>query len=802
MRDNPPDQPTPKQEPNEEQTRQQEEQSSPLSPQEREAPAAASDAPEPPAPEQQDISQNPDPDADLPPDPKILRPEAPEKSDSRTFESEAAVEAEAPLSMQSKAAQAQPESTATQDGASDAARKFEFETELNQAAPEEPEQKEQKQEATEQKAESEQTPEDGPAPSKMFSALSWITPLVLVLLAALFFAPLAYHSKITGIAPQADTSSRLAAAVETAKEGDLGSWFVPQIAGRPAPEVPPAQLWWHAAADAAAKALNTLAGPWLAGWLEPFMLAWLFLMATACLGWTDSRFKRKAALAAGFAVFCSRPFIGAAWFAPEALLAPTLSVMAAACLLRGLKKNEFSMAVFVGCGLVALTALAGGIIPAALPLAAVLLTILGTLNFRRMGEWDLVFGLGVTVLVLGSWLTGGLLFAGSSALRAYLTEAPLLLFGGTGPLPEPAPGGSACLAITALLPWLALPALMPVRSGKALLAGIKSWKNRTAFTEPLFLGGMLAAGIASLAFCPAMQPALLPAVAAVMAALAARSLTNLTAGQNRRWGTFCAAYLLVLAAVFFWMLLDNGRQFLNSLLGIAANISFDLKVWLAPGTAALIGALTMWFFGRGKSSQTGLLALLFAMLIITQAFAWFSIPVVEPYLKATQPAPPVMDIDSPDGLDLGPDGPRLHMPMPPELPVITPPAVAAHNATQIPAAQPDILGAPMPARHNATGPNALPGIGPEISVDAITPTPESGLPPAQNTTAPVPEAGNALYGDDLPALDVQTGPPPAPYQPGLHPQTKEPPLPVLDTPGSSTAPRAPLTDPYPPRSGN
>ena len=134
--------------------------------------------------------------------------------------------------------------------------------------------------------------------------------------------------------------------------------------------------------------------------------------------------------------------------------------------------------------------------------------------------------------------------------------------------------------------------------------------------------------------------------------------------------------------------------------------------------------------------------------------------------------------------------------------MITPPAVAAHNATQIPAAQPDILGAPMPARHNATGPNALPGIGPEISVDAITPTPESGLPPAQNTTAPVPEAGNALYGDDLPALDVQTGPPPAPYQPGLHPQTKEPPLPVLDTPGSSTAPRAPLTDPYPPRSGN
>lgn len=799
MRNNTPDQSTPEQEQSEEQAQLRKEQS-PLPTQDSDSSVVGSDAPPDSAPAKQDSPAGTAAETDPQPDQKILRAEKSEENAAQPSGSETADNAETPLAIQPDAAPTQPETLSEQEiGPSDAEQKTEAEGTPDQAVEEEPDQK------PEQETKAAPPAEDTPTPSKCFGTLSWITPLILFFLTVLLFAPLAYNSKVAGIAPASKTSAQLAAAIEAAEQGsDLSLWIIPHVAGQPAPEVLPLQLWWGAAMKAAAKQISALTGDWLGGLVGPFILAWLFLMGTACLGWTDSRFKRKAALAAGIAAFCSSPFIAAAWFAPEVILGPALSVMAAACLLRSLKKPTFCLTMFLGCALMALAALAGGIILAALPLVAALLAIIGTLNFRRLGEWDLVFGLGLTTLILGGWLTGGLLFAGSSALRAYLALTPLLAGGGCA-LPESSPGGLALLFTAALLPWLALPALMPVRSCKTLLAGVKSWKDRSRFTEALFLAGLLVAGAAGLAVCSIVHPALLLALSAAVAALAARSLTNLSSAQNNRWGAFCALYLLALAAVFFWMLLDSGRELLNAQLGIAPNISFDLKVWLAPGAAALIGALTMWFFGRGKSSQTSLLALLFAALLITQAFAWFSIPVMEPYLKTISPEPPVMDIVAPGELNLGPDGPRLHIPMPPELPVITPPAVASQNATQIPDTQLDILGAPMPARHNATRPNALPGIGPEISINATTPAPESGLPggevdpnSAQNATAPVPEAGGALYGDDLPALDVPTGPPPAPYQPGLHPQAKEPPLPVLDVPGSASAPRAPLIEPYPP----
>ena len=442
--------------------------------------------------------------------------------------------------------------------------------------------------------------------------------------------------------------------------------------------------------------------------------------------------------------------------------------------------------MFAGCVLMALAALAGGIIPAALPLVAAIIAIVGTLNFRRLGEWDLVFGLGLTVLLLGGWLTGSLLFAGSAPLRAYLAGAPLLAGSGC-PLPALPLGCFTLLLAATLLPWLALPLLMPTRSGKALLAGVKDWRNRQPFTEALFLGGLLLAGLAALVIHLPAPSALLLMPAGALAALAARSLISLSPAQNNRWGTFCALYLLALGAVFFWMLLDSGREALNAQLGIGANISFGLATWLAPGTVALLAALGMWFFGRGKSSQAGLLRFLLAMLLIAQALAWFSLPVIVPYLKAAPPDMPVLDIVSPlpDGAPDGlPDGPRLHMPLPPESPGITPTVPAAHNATQAPLTQPDILGAPIPALHNATSQAPLPATTLPAQANAtLAPAPVNATalpaPLPVNATAPVPDAGGALYGDDLPPQTTPTTPV-TPYQPGMHLQ--EPPLPILDTP--------------------
>ena len=633
-------------------------------------------------------------------------------------------------------------------------------------------------------------PAEEPAQSRCFNLLSWLAPLVPILLTIILFAPLLYHSKITGLTPQSGLPPHLEIAVYKAKYGaDLSFWFIPQVPGLPAqPDsgVLPMQLWWGALMGAADSYLSGLAGDWLNGWSGPLLLTWLFFTAVVCLGWTDSRFRRKAGLAAGLAAFCSLPVAAVAWFASGLLLAPLFSVLAAACLLRGLKKTVFSMAVFAGCIFMALAGLSGGLIFVVAPFAAALIAIIGTLNFRRLGEWDLVFGLGLTVLLLGAWLTGALLFGGSAALRQYL-EGLSLLAGGAPALPEPPLGCLAALLAITLLPWLALPLFMPARSGNALLGGFKSWKNRVKFTEPLFLGGMILAGLAGLAAVAPAHPALFPILLAAVAALAVRSLTNLSPRQNRRWGAFCAVYLLLLAVGFLWLLLDAGRETLNAHLGIAANISFEMKIWLAPAVAAVIGALTMWFFGRGKSSQTGLLALAFAMLLITQAFAWISLPVIQPYLKSTEMEIPAQDIVLPIP-EIIPDGPRLHMPLPPAPAAATPPALASHNATQGQMAQPDILGAPLPALHNATSPDMVPGV---TEVNATQGAPES-TPPVQNATQPVPDAGNARYGDDLPPLAPPTGPPPAPYQPGLQQTTRvqEPPLPILDTPVSaSPAPR-------------
>ena len=649
---------------------------------------------------------------------------------------------------------------------------------------------------------------DAPSPSGCFRLLSWLAPLMPVLLAIILLAPLIYQSKITGIAPQPEAAAQAAAVAKALHGGDLSFWFVPHVEGRPDSGVLPMQLWWGALMDGADHSLSGLAGEWAKGWSGPALLTWLFLTAVVCLGWTDSRFGRQGALAAALAAVSSLPVVALAWFGSGLLLAPAFSVLAAACLLRGLKKTTFSLSVFAGCVCMALAALSGGLIFAAAPLAAALVAIAGTLNFRRLGEWDLVFGLGLTALILGAWLTGGLLFAGSTALREYLSGLSLFM-GVTPAFISPPPGCLASLLGIGLLPWLALPLLMPARSGKALLGGVKDWKNRIRFTEPLFLGGLVLAGAAGLALSAAANASVFVLLLAAVIALAVRSLTNLSPRQNCRWSAFCALYLLVLGGAFLWLLLDSGRETLNAHLGIAPNIYFGIKTWLAPAAAAIIGALTLWFFGRGKSSQAGLLVLAFAALLLGQSFAWLSLPVIQPYLKSAEAGIPAQDIVLPVP-EVLPDGPRLHLPMPPETPLLTPPAQANQNATQGQITQPDILGAPMPAVQNATAPGTpAPGTPNDAGGGAIpagartnatlNAPPAVGVPgeaaplaapPAQNATVPVPEAGNALYGDDLPPLTPPTGPPPAPYQPGLQtaPRAQEPPLPLLDTPRSAPAP--------------
>ena len=645
--------------------------------------------------------------------------------------------------------------------------------------------------AEEQKTEAEPAvpADERPLDSKIFSGLSWIGPLLLILLAALLFAPLVYNSAVTGLVPRLGATPHLEEALNTTTQGGgVSVWVIPQIAGQPATEVLPMQLWWGAAMQSASSWLAGLVGPAIAGWTGPFVLACLFLIAAMALGWTDSRFSRRAGLAAGLAAFCGPLFAAGAWLSADLLLAPALSTLAAACLLRGLKKKTFSLSMFAGGLFLGFAALSGGLVFAALPIFAALFAIAGTLNFRRLGQWDLVFGLALTALILGGWFTGGLLFAGSSALRAYLGGISLLAGSGCSLPPLPL----ACLALTLLallLPWPLLPLCMPARSGKALLAGFSNWKDRGGLTEPLFLTALLLGGLALLLLKTPGHLGLLLALAATLSALVARSLTNLTPAQNRRWGLLCALYLLVMAVGFGWLLLPGGEDFLNARLGIDANISFGLKTWLAPAVGTLIGIVTIWLFGREKSSQGGLLAFTFAMLLIFQAFAWLSLPVLHPYLQnalygketGTEPLPSPLAPDTGNVVDDGSGG-GLRLPM--SLPWVNA-TEPAQNATT--PAQPNILGAPMP-RQNATLP-ATPGAQnatlPGAQQNATTPGAQ------QNATAPVPDAGGALYGDHFNLNATLQGPPPAPYQPGLN-KPQEPPLPILDSPvAPSPQPPAP-----------
>lgn len=629
-------------------------------------------------------------------------------------------------------------------------------------------------------------PDEGPADSKLFSALSWITPLLLLFFAALLFIPLAYDSKVKGLIAETGSAPRLVEALTTARQGGgVSLWIIPQAAGEPVSEVLPMQLWWGAATESAKAALSDLVGPWLAGWVGPFFIAWLFLMAVAALGWTDSRFRRRAGLAAGLAAFCGPLFICGAWLTPDLLLAPALSTLAAACLLRGLKKKTFSLAMFTGGVFMGLAGLSGGLIFAAMPLFAALFAIVGAFNFRRLGEWDLVFGIGLTVLVLGGWFTGGLLFAGSDALRAYLGGMSILAGGGYV-LPVLPVACLTLLLIGVLLPWVLLPFCLPVRSGKAFISGLTNWKDRTRFTEGLFLTGLVLGGLAVLFLISPAHPALLLSLAAGVSAIAARSLTSLSPAQSRRWGVLCAFYLLLLALGFAWFLLSGGEAALNGYLGIEPGISFGSKTWLAPAISALIGVAAMLLFGKGKSSQGGLLIFSLVMLLVIETFAWLSLPMLYPSLqRAVAPQSLTPELIPPADAS---ENPYATMQNATESGGLRLPFMILGNATsQAPAqnatlsVQPDILGVPLP-QHNSTLP-ATPG-----TINGSG----SILPGSQNATSPgaqnatVPDAGGALYGDDLNLPPVQAGPPPAPYQPGLH--REEPPLPILDAPGAQPRP--------------
>ncbi len=712
------------------------------------------------------LSDSPDKEKELASSAQAAPPDAsadPQNPDASATEESAAPDAEAASAKVSGP-----------EGAPDHYAPLSLEPDAPQASQETPAEEPLLLSTEEQKAEAEAAPaapvDEQPLDSKIFRGLSWIGPLLLIILVALLFVPLVYNSQVTGIAPRLSATPQLVEALNTTKQGGgVSVWVIPQIAGQPATEVMPMQLWWGAAMQSSSAGLAGLVSPAVAGWVGPFILACLFLIAVLALGWTDSRFGRRAGLAAGLAAFCGPLFAAGAWLSADLLLAPALSTLAAACLLRGLKKNTFSLSMFAGGLFLGFAALSGGLIFAALPIFAALFAIAGALNFRRLGQWDLVFGLALTALILGGWFTGGLLFAGSDALRAYLGGISLLTSSGCALPPLPL----ACLALTLLallLPWPLLPLCMPLRSGKALLAGFSNWKDRSGFTGPLFLTALFLGGLAILLLKTPAHWGLLLALTATLSALVARSLTNLTPSQNRRWGLLCALYLLLLAVGCGWLLLPAGEEFLNTRLGIDSNISFGLKTWLAPAVAALIGVVTIWLFGREKSSQGGLLALTFAMFLVFQAFAWLSLPVLQPYLQnalygketGVELLPPPLTPDTGTVVDEGSGG-GLRLPM--SLPWVNA-TQPAQNATQ--PAQPNILGAPLPGQ-NATLPGAQ----------------QNATQPAQNATAPVPDAGGALYGDHFNLNATMQGPPPAPYQPGLN-KPQEPPLPILDSPVAPT----------------
>lgn len=470
--------------------------------------------------------------------------------------------------------------------------------------------------------------------ARSFNGLAAIGPLVLILFWLLESLPTlmgkelpALHLLGTGV-----VGGAAATALPAPDLYPVYQWFLSVLDAIPGIEALSLENWLPGVSPAAG--LENLAPYPIALLPLASALAALFLIL---LTWGLARATsndRRIAFAAGLVLLSSLTLMGLPRIAGSDMLFASIMTLSGVCLYKGWMKTFAPLWLFAGFALIALSALAGGLLGLALPLLTSFVFLIWRGTFRRAGARDGALAFGFMLVLLLGWGTFTAFQDGGRELLKSLVENDYL-----GPIMEAwnLQGRDAwvSLALLALiwLPWTALLLFLPWARIGAFFKGLIA--NRTQRPGQGWIWCSLIVTLAVLALLGANMTVLLIPVLPPLAILTAQGLLALSARGSRGFFLFVAFALIAVGllfavAHFYPLFFDSVPAWLAALqpapLPLVATI-------IQIGGLIFIG-LILWKGVDRSFAEGSLLLLSFLLLLYAAPLAYYTVVAGENVLPA------------------------------------------------------------------------------------------------------------------------------------------------------------------------
>ncbi len=359
---------------------------------------------------------------------------------------------------------------------------------------------------------------------------------------------------------------------------------------------------------------------------------------------------RRTAFASGLVVLGSLAFIEVPRVAGSDMFLASIMTLCSICLYRGWIKPSAPLWLLSGFALIALSALAGGILGLALPLLTSLVFLFWRGTFRRAGARDGALGFGLMLVLLMTW--GTLVSFGDGGrelLKALIENEYVAPIGEALALQGQDAWISPSLLAILWLPWTALLLFLPWgRIGGFMKALVT---NRTQRPGQGWLWASFLVTLAVLSLLGANMPVLLMPLVPPLAVLTAQALRALSAGGSRGFFLLLALTLIVLGLLF--AAANVYPAFFGETpaqLAALQAIPLPLIPALVQSVGLLLIGLLLWKATNRACADGALLVLTFLVLLYAAPLAYYTVAapaVAAPAVQVETPAQPAAEATPP-----------------------------------------------------------------------------------------------------------------------------------------------------------
>ena len=248
---------------------------------------------------------------------------------------------------------------------------------------------------------------------------------------------------------------------------------------------------------------------------------------------------RRTAFASGLVLLTGFACMGLPWISGSDMLFTAILTLAGICLYRGWIKTFAPLWLFAGFALVALSALAGGLLGLVLPLLVSLVFLLWRGTFRRAGARDGALAFGLLLVLLLAWATFIAFGDGGRELLKTLLENEYLAPPSLEAWKLQGQDSWIIVALLAVLwlPWTLLLLFLPWGRIGAFFKGIVVNRKQRPGQGWLWCSAIVT--LVVLALLGANMPVLLMPLLPPLAVLTAQGVLNLSARGSRGFFPSC-----------------------------------------------------------------------------------------------------------------------------------------------------------------------------------------------------------------------------------------------------------------------